>query len=117
MVDENIPKMTVRALSKRGHDVLDIRGTKFEGIADDQAWQISQDQKRLFISTDRGFSQYRESNHHGMIIVCLKQPSRQGIHQRVLQAFNQYPEEEWQGLAVVVRDKVQSIEKYAPPEK
>ena len=63
------------------------------------------------------FPNIENANHHGMIIVCLKQPSRQGIHQRVLQAFNQNPEEEWQGLAVVVRDKVQSIKKYAPPEK
>ncbi len=63
MVDENIPKMTVRALSTRGDDLLEIRGTECEGIPDDQVWQISQDQKRLFISTDRGFSKDRESNH------------------------------------------------------
>ena len=97
MVDENIPKMTVRALSARGDDLLVIRGTECEGLPDDQVWQISQDQKRLFISTERGFSKDRESNHDGGMIVCLKQPSGPGIPQRVLPAFHQYPEEEWQG--------------------
>ncbi len=48
MVDENILKMTVRALSARGDDLLEIRGTECEGIPEDQVWQISQDQKRLF---------------------------------------------------------------------
>lgn len=38
-MDENIPLMTVRALWKQGHNVLDIRGTEDEGIADDVLWQ------------------------------------------------------------------------------
>ena len=96
MVDENIPKMTVRALSARGDDLLEIRGTECEGLPEDQVWQICQDQKRLFISTERGFSKARESNHKGRMIVCLKQPIGQGIHQSVLPAFHQDPEEEWQ---------------------
>ena len=33
-VDENIPVMTVRELRKLGHEVMDIRGTKDEGMAD-----------------------------------------------------------------------------------
>lgn len=117
MVNENIPKMTVNELSKLGHNILDIRGTELEGIADEEIWKISQGQKRLLISTDKGFSKYRESPHYGIIMVCLKQPSRKGIHQRVLQAFSKYSPDEWRGLVVVVRDRLQSIWKYPSFDK
>ena len=89
--------MTLRARSARGDDLREIRGAECEGLPEDQVWQISQDQKRLFISTDRGFSKARESNHEARMIVCLKQPSGPGIHQSVLPAFHQSPEEEGQG--------------------
>ena len=32
-IDENMPLMTVEALSGQGHDVLDIRGTADEGLS------------------------------------------------------------------------------------
>ncbi len=43
MVDENIPKMTTNTLLELGHNVLDIRGTEFEGIPDNQVWQMAQE--------------------------------------------------------------------------
>ncbi|HQU70868.1 MAG: DUF5615 family PIN-like protein [Calditrichaeota bacterium] len=54
--DENIPRMTVETLRELGHDVLDIRGTVREGIPDTQVWEITQSEKRLLISTDKGFA-------------------------------------------------------------
>ncbi|MEE8391926.1 MAG: DUF5615 family PIN-like protein [Anaerolineae bacterium] len=41
-VDENNPSMTVQALREIGHDVLDIRGTEYEGAADDVLWEMAQ---------------------------------------------------------------------------
>ena len=55
-VDENIPSMTVRELRSRGFDVADIRGTTNQGITDEELWQSVQKQKRLLITTDKGFS-------------------------------------------------------------
>ncbi len=34
LVDENIPSMSVRFLREKGHDVIDIRRTEHEGIAE-----------------------------------------------------------------------------------
>jgi predicted nuclease of predicted toxin-antitoxin system len=109
LVDENIPWMTVQALREMGHDVLDIRGTVHEGITDDQLWDMAQRERRLLITTDKGFAQHRNVSHSGILIVRLRQPNRHRIHQRVIRAVNQFSLEEWPGLLVTMRDMVQSV--------
>ena len=56
LVDENIPLMTVEELRLKGFDVIDIRGNAEQGMTDDILWQKAQQEKRLFITTDKGFS-------------------------------------------------------------
>ncbi|MGH7597892.1 MAG: DUF5615 family PIN-like protein [bacterium] len=109
IVDENIPLMTVEALRKLGHDVLDIRGTPDEGSPDDDLWSMSQMEGRLLITTDKGFSKHRNEPHFGMLIIRLKKPNRIKIHQRVMQAINQFGENDWNGFLVVMRDVVQTV--------
>ena len=107
-VDENIPLITVQTLREIGHDVIDIRGTDDEGMADESLWARVQQEKRLLITTDKGFTQYRNEQHSGILIVRLRQPNSRKIHQRVMTAMNQFTLEEWSGLIVVMRDIVQS---------
>ena len=107
-VDENIPSISVTALRSKGFDVQDIRGTADQGIADEHLWRIVQKEKRLLITTDKGFSIHRDEAHHGILIIRFRQPTRQKIHQRVMQAITKYSSEQWPGLMVVMRDTVQS---------
>ena len=109
LVDENMPLMTVHALRESGNDVLDIRGTSDKGATDDVLWEIAKIQGRLLITTDKGFSNRRDEKHYGVLIVRLRQPNRNKIHHRVIQAMTQFDEKEWPGLLVVMRDMVQSI--------
>jgi hypothetical protein len=88
--------------------VADIRGSSEQGMPDEQLWLKVQEEKRLLITTDKGFSNYRNEAHHGILIIRLRQPTRLKIHQRVMQAITRYPEEQWPGLMVVMRDNVQS---------
>ncbi|MFA5904408.1 MAG: DUF5615 family PIN-like protein [Desulfobacula sp.] len=97
-VDENIPLITVKELVLQRYDVIDIRGTDNQGITDEVLWQKAQDLKCLLITTDKGFTIHRDESHHGILIIRLKQPSRQKIHQRVLQALKRYALEQWPGL-------------------
>jgi predicted nuclease of predicted toxin-antitoxin system len=108
-VDENIPSTTVQSLREIGHDVSDIRGTEYEGAADDVLWDMVQQERRLLITTDKGFARYRDESHCGILIVRLRQPNRHRIHHRVMQAVAQFAPEEWLGLLVTMRDVVQSI--------
>lgn len=108
-VDENIPIKTVRELCTLGRDVMDIRKTDLEGLSDEELWKRVLDQERLFITTDKGFLRYRHDNHNGILIIRLKYPNRERIHQRIMKSINYFTPEEWRGKLVVVRDTVQSI--------
>ncbi len=109
LVDENIPKITVQSLLDMGYAVLDIRGTHLEGISDEGIWDLIQQEKRMLITTDKGFTQYRHEPHFGILIIRLKQPNRHKIHTRIMEAISQFTETQWKGLIVVMRDYVQSI--------
>lgn len=108
-VDENIPVMTVEALRSMGNDVMDIRGTEKEGLSDISIWEIVQKEKRLLITTDKGFSIHRDAKHNGILIVRLRQPNRRKIHSRVMQGLFKFKESEWNGLLVIMRDTVQGV--------
>ena len=109
LVDENIPKVTVRELRVLGHDVLDIRGTERQGMFDDELWPLAQAERRMVVTTDKGFTQYRDQQHHGLLVIRLRQPNEHRIHERVMAACRRFPENDWRGLLVVVRDTVQSV--------
>ena len=108
-VDENIPLITVEELRNLGHDVLDIRGTSDQGIPDDVLWAMIQQDNRLLVTTDKGFVKYRDEEHAGILVVRLRQPNADKINERVMQALEQFSEDEWSGLIVVMRDVVQSV--------
>jgi predicted nuclease of predicted toxin-antitoxin system len=108
-VDENIPLITVHTMRELGNDVRDIRGSIHEGVDDDELWTLAQEDKRLFITTDKGFTRFRNLNHFGLIVIRLKKPNRMKIHQRVIHAFHQIHEEDWRGRMIVMQDSVQSV--------
>ncbi|MGI9067755.1 MAG: DUF5615 family PIN-like protein [Pyrinomonadaceae bacterium] len=108
-VDENIPLVTVSELKNLQHDVLDIRKTPDRGMSDDLLWELVTKEGRLLITTDKGFVQHRSKAHFGMLIVRLRQPNEQRIHDRVMQAMSRFLEDDWPGLTVVMRDTVQSV--------
>jgi predicted nuclease of predicted toxin-antitoxin system len=108
LVDENIPRMTVTALIALGHDVKDIRGTCIQGAADSDLWALANAECRALVTTDKGFTEYRSSQHHGILVVRLRQPNRQKIHQSVMHVFERFSETEWPNLLVVIRDTTMS---------
>lgn len=109
LVDENIPNVSAAELSSLGHDVKDIRGTALQGLSDDDLWNLAQREQRMFITTDKGFAAKRSEDHHGVLIIRLRQPSERAIHIRIISAVKHYSENEWRGLLVVIRDTVQSV--------
>ena len=91
-----------------GHDMLDIRGTADEGISDELLWNRACREKRLLITTDRGFAHYRDREHYGILIVSLRRPNRHKINKRVIEAMGLFSPEQWPGLLVVMRDEAMS---------
>jgi len=110
LVDENIPLMTVEELRSKGLEVKDIRGTPHQGMPDDLLWEMAQKEQRLLITTDKGFSSQRNESHHGLLIIRLRQPSRQKIHERIMRAISNHPTADlWKGQMVIMRDTIQSV--------
>ena len=81
LLDENIPRMTLEAPIDLGHDVLDVRGTTEEGASDEGLWRIAREEQRLLVTTDKGFSARRDSQHAGILIMrdrvqsCWRRPA------------------------------------------
>jgi predicted nuclease of predicted toxin-antitoxin system len=119
LVDENIPRMTVDRLRELGHDVKDIRGTADQGLDDPGLWSVATTDRRLLITTDKGFTEHRGATHDGILIVRLRQPNRLRIHQSVMNAIGRFQDGEWPGLLVVMRDATMSTSRAAagPVEK
>jgi predicted nuclease of predicted toxin-antitoxin system len=85
-LDENFPKAVVVLLSNRGHEAIDIRGTEKEGATDVEIFRMAQEQGAVFLTTDRDFFHtipHSGINHHGIVVVALRQPNRQAILRRI----------------------------------
>lgn len=67
-----------------------------------------QTEDMMLITTDKGFSQYRNYSHSGILIIRLKQPNQDKIHDRIMYAMNQIKNNDWENLLVIMRDSVQS---------
>lgn len=100
--------MSVNELRALGHDVMDIRGTNLAGIDDEELWKIVQKEKRLLITTDKGFLQHRYEKHHGLLIIRLKQPNRLTINKKVIKGISLFKEKEWSQMTVVMQDTFHS---------
>jgi predicted nuclease of predicted toxin-antitoxin system len=108
LVDENIPRMTVTALQKLGHEVNDIRGSGKQGVTDAALWAIALNDGRLLITTDKGFARHRRDVHFGILIVRLRQPNRNKIHACVMRAMSDFGDD-WRRRLVVMRNRTQSV--------
>lgn len=74
-------------------------------------WSLALQDRRLLITTDKGFTAFRGIEHHGILIVRLRQPNRQKIHDCVMQAMKRFAANDWPGLLAVVRDSTISSSK------
>jgi hypothetical protein len=109
LADENIPLMTIHELQRQRYDVWDIHKAGQKGLLDAEVWARAREGGRLLITTDKGFAQYRSIGHYGVLIIRLRQPNRHRIHERVMWAISHFPEAEWRGMVVMVRDRVVAV--------
>jgi len=81
-LDENFPKKAIDILKKAGHEILDIRGTEFEGCSDRVIFENAQQNRAVFLTTDCDFYHTIPSlynRHCGIIVIALSQPNAGSI--------------------------------------
>jgi hypothetical protein len=66
-------------------------------------------ERRLLITTGKGFLKNRHQKHPGILVIRLRQPNESKIHDRAMLAMRTIREEEWPGMAIVMRDQTQNI--------
>ena len=109
LVDEDVPPNAIHALLELGHNVKDIRQTSIQGLADTDLWNLALSERRMLITTDKGFTERRDDNHAGILVIRLRQPNRHKICNAVLLAMKRFTSQQWPGLLVVMRDQTMSI--------
>ena len=107
LLDENFPKSAEKLLIELGHQVIDIRGTEFQGADDSYLFEIAQQQQAILLSTDRDFYHtvpHKFEAHFGAIVIALKQPNRQAILARLRWVVAQGLINNLQNKVVLIRD-------------
>ncbi|MCK4799284.1 MAG: DUF5615 family PIN-like protein [Spirochaetes bacterium] len=86
LLDENFPKKSVSLLEKYGFEIIDIRGTKSEGLQDKKIFDIAIKEKALFLTTDKDFYHtihFNNKPHKGIVVITLSQPNAINIIEKL----------------------------------
>ncbi|MCX5649596.1 MAG: DUF5615 family PIN-like protein [Planctomycetota bacterium] len=107
-LDENIPRRLARLLGEAGHDVDTVPQEDLTGQADAKVWKAAQASGRLLVTQDLDFSdtrRYTPGRHHGILLIRLREPGRQGLLERIESLFRTEDVNAWKGCFVVVTDR------------
>jgi predicted nuclease of predicted toxin-antitoxin system len=106
-LDENLPLQIAFRLRELGHDVHTTQQENLSGCNDSELWANAQREGRTLITQDLDFSDSRRftpGTHHGIVLIRLHSPSRLRLVERMQDAFQTEPVDEWAGCFVVVTD-------------
>ncbi|MFZ1133074.1 MAG: DUF5615 family PIN-like protein [Terriglobales bacterium] len=106
-LDENLPLQIAFRLRELGHDVHTTQQENLSGCNDSELWANAQRDGRTLITQDLDFSDSRRftpGTHHGIVLIRLHSPSRLRLVERMQDAFQTEPVDEWAGCFVVVTD-------------
>ena len=118
-LDENFPKTAHRILTDLGHQVFDIRGTELAGEDDPDLFELAQSHEAVMLTTDRDFYHTIPKlypNHHGIIVIALKQPNRALITARLLWLIEQGKIDDLKNTVVLLRDQIYRFHRSAPDD-
>lgn len=90
-LDENFPKKAIEIIKEAGHEAVDIRGTEHEGCDDRFIFESAQENKAIFLTTDRDFYHTIPAlypSHYGIIVIALSQPNAVSILVKLRIAIN-----------------------------
>ena len=107
IVDEDLPEAVAVMLSRMGYWAKHVRQISLKGAGDQEVFQYAQTKKATIITADKGFGDVRRfpvGSHHGIIVVRLKNRSRDNILQRLAQVIVQLRGKSLKGRLVIVSE-------------
>jgi predicted nuclease of predicted toxin-antitoxin system len=82
-VDEDLPKIVIQLLDRKGHDAVSVVEQGMGGMKDSPLWTNIQSEQRFLVTADKGFGDiryYPPGTHAG---VLLLRPDEDGIRPTV----------------------------------
>ncbi|MBN2011267.1 DUF5615 family PIN-like protein [candidate division KSB1 bacterium] len=104
--------MNHNSLESRGHKVIDIRSTIYEGSDDLFIFDMAQKQHAIFLTTDKDFFHTIPNlyaQHYGIIVIAVRQPNRRSIVNKLLFALNHFDLSQFNSKVLILRDNSYSI--------
>jgi len=89
-LDENFPRPALAHLLGAGHKANHALEFFAQGTADDKLFAYAQEQKAVFVTTDKDFFHtipLSFKRHHGAIVVTLRKPNRADLLRRLTDAL------------------------------
>ena len=86
----------------------DLMGENLAGCPDHDVWMAVQNSGRFLITQDLDFSnlhQFRPGSHHGLMLVRLRNPSRQVLVERLRSVFVNENVSAWARCFVLLTDR------------
>jgi len=117
LLDENFPKAVCPLLVGLGHEVIDFREVGIQGSPDSEIVAMAIAEKAAILTTDRDFFHtlgQQFPDHHGIIVVALKKPTRDLIIHRIGWLLEHVSEGSISGRAFQLRDQAWQV--YPPLE-
>ena len=107
LLDGNFPKAVRAALEAAGHRVVDFREVGIRGSDDDAVMDLAAQEGAIVLTTDRDFFHTlgREPGHPGLVVIALKQLTREKIVNRLTWLIDRVGEDRLRGRAVQLRDR------------
>ena len=106
-LDENMPARLVGILLDLGHEADTVPEEGLAGRPDEAIWGAAQESGRFLITQDLDFSDVRQfvpGNHHGLLLVRLREPGRKALLKHVQAAFSREDVTNWLGCFVVLTE-------------
>lgn len=69
IADENIPFSLIKAIRRKGYSVTCLFEENLLGINDGNLLKLAKKEKRVLITFDKDFTQFKLSKHYGVIIL------------------------------------------------
>ena len=107
-LDENLPVDLLPVLAELGHDAHTPGDEGLSSATDEAIWEAAQREERFLITQDLDFSDARRfapGTHKGLLLVRLRNPSRQALLDRIRGLFREEVATSWARCLVVASER------------
>ena len=107
LLDENFPKSAADFLKEAGHAACGVLELAVQGADDRAVFEFAQQKQAVLLTTDRDFFHtipWLFAEHHGVIVVALKQPSRAAILLKLKWILERLSQQDFRNRVFQLRD-------------